>query len=129
MGDVAGIKGRTDRDHAFDPRHVRRGFQHGSAAKRVADDQRRGHARIVQRLGRCMQIIDVGGKAGVCKIPLGCAKPGEIKAQHGNAHRRKPRGDPFGGADIFGAGKAMGKDGRGQLRTCGAFKATCKCVA
>ena len=57
------------------------------------------------------------------KFTFRVAQAGEIKPQNRNSHRRQTPGDPARGWDVFGAGKAMRKERRGQMRAFGQIKA------
>ena len=107
------IRRRANGCNGFDFRNSACRAQHCRPAQRVADKDAGGLVILPQKIRCAHQIADVGRKIGVGKITIRRPKAGKIEAQNRDATGGQFAGNPFGGQNVFRAGKAMGKDRRG----------------
>ncbi len=116
---VTGIERCADGDDGLDAWQFARRAQHGRAAKRVTDQKTGRHIARREIAASGDEVVDIRGERGVLELSTRMAKPGEIEAQHRDAHRGKARGDAARGGDILGAGEAMREKGGAQMRAVG----------
>ncbi len=117
MQHMGNVGRRADGDHRLRFGNAVRRRQHGGAAERMADQDRRRFECPAQVVGRAHQVIDVRRKIGVGEIAFGRAKPGEIESQHADAGCRQRTGNAPRGQPILRAGEAVSEQRERPHRT------------
>ena len=87
--------------------HVRSHCKHRRATQAVTDQQCRCIMVFPQKVRCGQQILQVGRKVGVGKIPITVTQPGKVKAQHGNTFAGEGPGNSRCGGDILAACEAV----------------------
>ena len=72
------------------------------------------------------QVDDIGGKVRVGELAFALAKPGEVKAQHGNALLIECARNVPGRLDVFGTGEAVSKQRVGERLRRGHIENACQ---
>ena len=122
---VGDVRWRADGNDRLGFRNAVGRRKHRSPSQRVANDDRRSLMVLAQVIGGTDQVLDIGGKVGVLKLPFGGPESGEIEPQHGNTGSCQARCNVPGGDDVFRACETVREQRIGahvtfrQIQSCG----------